>query len=74
MINFHLFQMENEYIFRCLRIWAHYSLIIMWLNIGTPKNLCFPFGANGKVVVLGVPILKHVRVHQRIQNRLSIFT
>ena len=25
-------------IFRCHKIWAHYSLIIMGSNIGTPKN------------------------------------
>ena len=35
---------------------------MMCLNIGIPKNHYFPFGTNGKVVVLGVPILKHFRV------------
>ena len=34
----------------------------MCLNIGTPNNHHFPFGTNGKVVVLGVQILKHFRV------------
>ena len=48
--------------FRCPKIWAHHSLIIMYLNIGTYNNHHFPFGTNGKVVVLGVPILKHFRV------------
>ena len=43
-------------------MWAHYNLIIMCLNIGTLNNHHFPFGTNGKVVVLGVPILKHFRV------------
>ena len=43
-------------------MWAHYSLIIMYLNIGTPNNRHFSFGTNGKLVVLGVPILKHFRV------------
>ena len=38
----------------------------MCLNIGTPRNHCFPFGTNGKVVVLGVPILKHIRVPPEI--------
>ena len=38
------------------------GLIIMCLNIRTPNNHHFPFGTNGKVVVLGVPILKHFRV------------
>ena len=43
---------------------GNYSLIyiIMCLNIGTPNNHHFPFGTNGKVVVLGVPILKHFMV------------
>ena len=32
----------------------------MCLNIGTPKkNINFPFETNGKLMVLGVPILKH---------------
>ena len=35
-----------------------YSL--MCLNIGTPKTINFPFGTNGKIIVLGVPILKHI--------------
>ena len=48
--------------FRCHEIWAHYSLIIMRLNIGTPNNYHFPFGTDGKIVVLGVPILKHFRM------------
>ena len=34
----------------------------MYLNIGIPNNHHFPFGTNGKVVVLGVPILKHFTV------------
>ena len=36
----------------------------MCLNIGTTNYHHFPFGTNGKVVVLGVPILKHFRVYQ----------
>ena len=35
----------------------------MCLSIGTPNNRHFLFGTNGKVVVLGVPILKHFRVY-----------
>ena len=41
---------------------AHYSLIIMCSYIGTPKTIIFPFGTNGKLMVLGVPVLKHFRV------------
>ena len=36
----------------------------MCLNIGAPKSHHFPLGTNGKVVVLGVPILKCFRVLQ----------
>ena len=35
----------------------------MCLNIRTPNNHHFSFGTDGKVVVLGVPILKHFRVY-----------
>ena len=28
----------------------------MFLNIGTPKTINFPFGTKGKLMVLGVPI------------------
>ena len=31
-------------------------------NIGTPKIINFPFGTNGKFMVLGVPLLRHFRV------------
>ena len=56
------------YYFRCPKIWVHYSLIIMYLNIGIPNNHHFPFGTNGKVVVLGVPILKHFTVFLAVNS------
>ena len=62
IINFPFVPNGKFIIFRCSKIWANYSLIILCSNIGTPNNHHFPFGANGKVVVLGVPILKHFRV------------
>ena len=44
----------------------------MWLKIGTPKNIIFHLGQNGKVVGLGVPIHKHFRMCNRlIQNWLN---
>ena len=63
MLNFPFVPNGKFIIFRCPKVWAHHSLIIMCLNIGTPNNHHFPFGTNGKVVVLGVPILKHFRVY-----------
>ena len=54
--------MENLLFLGVPKIWAYYSLILMCLNIGTPKNHHFPFVTNGNVVVLGVPIFKHFRV------------
>ena len=43
----------------------------MGLSIGTPETINFPFGTNGKLMVLGIPIFKHIRV---IQSRIAIFT
>ena len=37
----------------------------MCLNIRTPKNINFPFETNGKLMILGVPILKHFRVSSK---------
>ena len=34
----------------------------MCLNTGTPKNINFSFETNGKLMALGVPILKHFRL------------
>ena len=61
-INFPFVPNVKLIIFRCPKIWAHYSLIIMCSNTGTPKIINFPFGTNGKLLVLGVPIFKHFRV------------
>ena len=38
------------------------STTVICLNIGTPKIINFPFGTNGKLSILGVPIFKHIRV------------
>ena len=54
-----MFQMENI-LFLDVPKFGHITL--MCLNIGTPNNHYFPFGTNGKIVVLGVPIRKHFRV------------
>ena len=59
IINFPFVLNGKFIIFRCPKIWAHYSLIAMCLNIEIPNNHHFQFGRNGEVVVLGVPILKH---------------
>ena len=34
----------------------------MCLSIVTPKVINFPFGTNGKLSILGVPIFKLIRV------------
>ena len=34
----------------------------MCLNTGTPNNINFSLETNGKLMALGVPILKHFRV------------
>ena len=45
----------------------------MCLNIWIPNNHHFPFGTNERVVVLGVPILKHFRVNYFLQVELQDF-
>ena len=37
-INFPFVANVKLIIFRCPKIWVHYSLIIMYSNIGIPKN------------------------------------
>ena len=34
----------------------------MCLILGTPKIINVPFETNGKLIILGVPIFKHIRV------------
>ena len=46
----------------------------MCLNIETPNNHHFPFGTNGKVVVLGFPILKHFGVYLYKMHHYLILT
>ena len=62
--------MEINY-FRCPKIYVYLSLI-MCLHIGTPKNINFPFGSNGKLMFLGVLILikalKGIYVSMMIRN------
>ena len=41
-------------------------------NIRTPNNHHVPFSTNGKIVVLGVPILKHFRVFLLGSQRLFV--
>ena len=45
----------------------------MCLDFGASKTIDFPFGTNGKLMILGVPILKHFRVNHEVmelQNRV----
>ena len=36
--------------------------VLLCLIFGIPRIINFPFGTNGKLIILGVPILKHLRV------------
>ena len=56
-INFPFVSNEKLMFFRCPNIQVHYNEAVIYLNFGTPKN-----GTNGKFIILGVPILKHIRV------------
>ena len=50
------------------------GITLMCLNIGTPQNVNFPFGTNGKLMVLGVPILKHFKVHKICLTELILLS
>ena len=54
--------MENSLFLGVPKFRVDYSLKTICLNIGTPKNINFSFETNGKLMALGVPILKHFRV------------
>ena len=56
-------------VFRCPNIQAHYNEAVIYLNFGTPKIMNFPFGTNGKLIILGVPILKHIRVNAALLSQ-----
>ena len=54
--------MENL-LFLCVPKFGHITCQLQCAkNIRTPNNHHFSFATNGKIVVLGVPILKHFRV------------
>ena len=38
------------------------SVLMLLPFLGHLQTINFPFGANGKLMFLGVPILKHTRV------------
>ena len=46
---------------------------MMCLNMGHLISSNFPFGTNGKLVVLGVPVLKHFRVYVFVQVEENYF-
>ena len=54
--------MENSLFSGVPKFGQSIASLQMCLTIGTPKNINFPFETNGKLMILGVPILKHFRV------------
>ena len=40
----------------------------MGLNFGTPKIINFPFEANGKLIILGVPISKYIMIVATVEK------
>ena len=59
-------------VFMCPNIQAHYHEPVIYLIFGTPKIMNFPFGTNGKFIILGVPILKHIRVLKGPSQNIGI--
>ena len=52
----------NIYAITALQI-SQLAITLTCLNIGTPNTINFPFGPNGKFMVIRVPILQHIRVN-----------
>ena len=52
-----------EFPFQSHAYFNHSSYILMSLNNGTPINI----GTTGILMVLGVPVLKHFKVHPELQ-------
>ena len=51
-------------IFRCPNIQTDYNEAVLCLNFGTPENNdFFHLGQMENLFILGVPILKHIRVY-----------
>ena len=40
------------------------------LSIGTPKIINFPFGTNGKLIILGVPKFRHITIFKFHENEI----
>ena len=53
----HYFQMSQN----LDRVQPHYN-VLEYSDTGYLKTINFPFETNGKLMILGVPILKHLRV------------
>ena len=44
------------------KLWLQDIITPICLSIGTPKTINFHFVPNGKLMFLGVPVFKHLRV------------
>ena len=66
-------------VFRCSNIQEHYNEAVIYLNLGTPKNIEFSIWNKWKIYYFWVsPILKHIRVEgvcnlQVLHERALIF-
>ena len=45
---------------------------VMYLKFGTPKRINHPFGTNGKLIIPGVVILRHITVFDYNSEILSV--
>ena len=61
------------YLLLCILVWQNFapdhrlvlvqrSILLKCLSFGIPKIINFPFGTDGKLMVLGVPIFKNIIV------------
>ena len=55
---------ENRISKAAINISFEIQYTLKCFNIGTPKTINFPFVPNGKLMILGVPIFKHIIIRQ----------
>ena len=62
--------MENSWILGA-PIFKHIIIMQYALILGHLKMINFPFGTNGKLIILGVPILMHITVVDKYYDLAS---
>ena len=77
LVNYKLILIEPSFYTYCVRFIGKLFLAdkntLKCLSIGTPNTINFPFVPNGKLMVLGVPIFKHIRVNREKKQQMPLY-